>query len=622
MYSVKSSGCLGLKIVVTLAVFVLASCSEDVPPRPNILLILADDLGYNDLSLNNTGETATPNIDALALEGTRFSRFFADSTCSPARAALMSGMYASRVGFKPTGRGLTPELVTLAELLKQAGYRTHHVGKWHLGDSIRSAWPDRQGFDSYFGFHNQWELNAKEVDGLTRLAKPTYYNPLLRTNGGPLVGHNGHLTDILAKEVSRSIWEFKGKTPWFVNYWTYAPHTPIEPPASAAAQFDDTVQGRLFASLSALDDGIGLVLAALQESGQLENTLVIFASDNGGTQRHFQSNAPLLGAKMSYLPGGIRTPLIFRWPGVISEAQINHSSVAIQDIYPTIAALLGLKLPTKLDGIDISRAFAGEQLESRNLFWESDSASTRNRYGAMIGDKWWLAKSPTWGLGSFDAQLYELQDGLRSDGNALEASSQTFKDIYRKYQEWNKDVNRVSISVAQDLAGSGTASGSQNLRTPGFDGFTFGIGIELHNEDAVFHIARQGELWSLNYLGKDKIQLQMGSLTIPVVLSDSEYVNGECRSIVISGYFKRKTFIFASPPGANLSIYVDGKRVASEYMEGELEDEKWIPYLTELGNDLSFSDAKLGRPIILSDFLLPAETTRIAELHDELCRAL
>ena len=151
-----------------------------VSAKPNIVLILLDDMGFNDLGANGNTAVTTPNLDKLASEGVRFTRHYTDSTCTASRIGIMTGMSPAKQGFRPDNLGLSPELSTLSEMLQEAGYSTHHIGKWHIGFASKLAWPKAQGFDSFFGFLNQFLLKDPHQAGAWTMAKPTYHNPWLQ----------------------------------------------------------------------------------------------------------------------------------------------------------------------------------------------------------------------------------------------------------------------------------------------------------------------------------------------------------------------------------------------------------------------------------------------------------
>lgn len=336
---------------------------------PNILMIVVDDLGYDDTSAINSGGISTPNIQGIAEQGVTFTRHYADATCAPSRVAILTGRYPERSGFRHAGTQIPTEYITLAESLRGVGYSTHLVGKWHAGEDRRSGWPGAQGFDSWFGFLNQWELAGVLTTANKGTQQPTYRNPWLRTDGGELIQHQGHLTDILTNRTVQKLNELKGESrPWFVYHAFLAPHDPIEPAPRYLKQFPTTPEGEYRALITQLDDAIGRLLAAVAED---ENTLVLFVSDNGGTNSRRNNNYPFFGKKNETYEGSYRTPLIFSWPGRIPVRQVIDDVVMNVDIYPTLIAATGAVVTKDTDGRNLWPAItAGNKVPMRGRSWE------------------------------------------------------------------------------------------------------------------------------------------------------------------------------------------------------------------------------------------------------------
>ena len=226
-------------------------CGAADAARPNILLILADDLGISDLSsfrlAEGTGPAITPTIDRLAREGLRFGRFYSDASCAATRAGLLTGRYPASLGFRPAGAGIDPGIVTLPERLREAGYTTRLIGKWHLGYDDREAWPLQQGFDRFYGFLNQFFLQRPSDNPAP--GRPGYVDPAIR---------EGAADD----------------DPWFLAFWPYAPHDPPQPPGDIASRFEETPAGRHRALIATLDRQVERLLATLEESGQRDRTQI------------------------------------------------------------------------------------------------------------------------------------------------------------------------------------------------------------------------------------------------------------------------------------------------------------------------------------------------------------
>ena len=350
---------------------------------PNLVFILADDLGWSDLGCYGTDLHETPHLDRLAREGVRFTQAYAMPVCSPTRAAILTGRHAARLHFTiwregalgvphdqrlvppPTIADLPASEVTLAEVLKGAGYLTFHVGKWHLGDAAHS--PETQGFDLNIG-GTHWGAPA------------TYFYPFSGPSGssgefryvpGLGLGKPGDYLDDRLTDEALKLMNQAGDRPFFLNLCFHCPHTPIEGKAHLVEHYQSKLKPGLHhrnpgyaAMVQTLDENVGRVLARLKERGLAERTLVIFASDNGGyvnTNRGLQvtDNSPLRSGKGSLYEGGIRVPLIVRLPGVTPPGAACDEPVICTDFFPTILELCGLSASSQpaplkpLDGLSL-----------------------------------------------------------------------------------------------------------------------------------------------------------------------------------------------------------------------------------------------------------------------------
>lgn len=346
---------------------------------PNIVLIVADDLGWSDLSCTGSDFYETPNIDGLAAQGMRFTNAYAAAAnCAPSRAALLSGLYAPRTGVytvasahrgKPAERALNcpennteldPRFVTIAEALREAGYVTGMFGKWHLGTGPTG--PEAQGF----------EVN---IAGGRAGAPKSYFSPY----GNPQIedGPDGeHLTERIGREAAGFV-RAHADEQFFLYVPFYAVHTPIQPPKDRLEHFKDKQPGtvhthaRYAALVAAMDAAVAQVLAAIDETDMTERTIVLFTSDNGGFGGT-TSNAPLRGAKGMFYEGGIRVPLIVRWPGKIEGGALNDVPVTGVDFYPTLLEIAGVPNSgdAHLDGVSFAPALRGESFNpERAIFW-------------------------------------------------------------------------------------------------------------------------------------------------------------------------------------------------------------------------------------------------------------
>ena len=446
---------------------------------PNIVLILADDLGWNDLSLNGGGvaggRVATPNIDAIADKGVQFTQgYAANATCAPSRAALLSGRYATRFGFEftPTPPGMmqiVPRLptayprlrrsvihegaepvpfeemgmpaseITIAELLAERGYHTVHIGKWHVGRTNGMA-PHEQGFAEsllmtsglYLPEDDPGVVNAKQdFDPIDRFlwANMQY---AAAYNGEPAMEPKGYLTDYYTDQAV-SVIEANRERPFFLYLAHWAPHTPLQ----ATREDYDALEGiephraRVYgAMVRALDRSVGRVLEALERNGLSENTLVLFTSDNGGAGYIGlpDVNAPFRGWKMSFFEGGIHVPFLAKWPGRIAPGTRYDAPVHHFDLYATAAAAAGAPLPTdrEIDGVDLLPFVAGASgVPHRALFWKSGASRT-----ALV-DGWKLNVSDppgrTWlyDLGTDPTEQHDLSGAHPARVAALRAALET-----------------------------------------------------------------------------------------------------------------------------------------------------------------------------------------------------
>ncbi|MBD3181661.1 sulfatase-like hydrolase/transferase [Candidatus Poribacteria bacterium] len=346
--------------------------------KPNVVLILVDDLGYGDLACCGSDDMRTPNLDNMAASGVRFENFYANCpVCSPTRASVMTGRYPDMVGVPGVIRThamsnfgrLSQNAVMLPEALDKAGYNTAIIGKWHLGLEQPNT-PNIRGFDHFNGF-----LGDMMDDYYTHRRHDINYMRLNEKEIDP----EGHATDLFSDWACEYIKKQAGKENPFFMYLAYnAPHTPIQPPEEWFVKVRDREPGidekraKLVALIEHMDYGIGKVLKALEESGQKENTLVIFTSDNGGQLNVGANNGPLNGGKGQMLEGGIKEPMFAVWPGHI-EAGSHRKRVGLtMDLFPTICDAAGVDFSHEIDGFSIlpDMLNAGkDEFDERMLFW-------------------------------------------------------------------------------------------------------------------------------------------------------------------------------------------------------------------------------------------------------------
>jgi len=353
-----------------------------MPDRPNILLILVDDMGYGDFGIYNQGLNETPALDALALESLCFTQHYSAScVCAPARAALLTGRYPHRTGAIDTleGRGLDRlalDEITLADVLRGAGYATGLIGKWHLGALDARYHPNARGFDEFVGFRGGWQ---------------DYYDWHLDVNGRAYHSDGRYLTDVFTEEAVAFVRRHRNE-PFFLHLTYNAPHFPLQAPEADVAPFAERGLfnegvSTLYGMLRAMDRGVGRLLTELDALGLADNTIVLFTSDNGpqfggqGARCTTRFNCGFNGAKGHVYEGGIRVPALLRWPAGLSAQGPFDGLVHLTDWFPTLLDAAGLCAPAgrHIDGVSILPVLRGEPpAEEPRRFWQW------NRYTPVV----------------------------------------------------------------------------------------------------------------------------------------------------------------------------------------------------------------------------------------------
>jgi arylsulfatase A-like enzyme len=413
--------------------------------KPNILVILADDLGYADISLHGSREVVTPNIDAIAKNGLQCtSGYVSGPYCSPTRAGLLTGRYQQRYGheFNPallaqggTGQGLSPSEVTLADRLKAAGYATGLVGKWHLGEEERFH-PLNRGFTEFFGFLPGSHSYLVSDD-------PTR-GPIYR--GRQRVELDGYLTDVLAREAAAFI-DRHQKQPFFLYLAFNAVHTPMHAPELLLQKFahvKDPTRRTYLAMTAALDEAVGTVLGKVRAAGLEENTLVFFLSDNGGPIGKFapngSSNVPLRGSKGDTWEGGIRVPFLVQWKGRLPAGKRYDHPVIQLDIFTTALAAAGAEAQRgeKLDGVNLVPFLEGKDTAPPHaaLFWRFGE-----QMAVRMGD-WKLVRADLstnapFGKIAERPMLVNLAEDIGEKTDLAERQPGKVKELQEHWQKWN-----------------------------------------------------------------------------------------------------------------------------------------------------------------------------------------
>ena len=459
-----SSTRIAAAVVALPLVVALSQAAAAAGSRPNVVVIVADDLGYHDVGVHGCTDCPTPHIDSIAAGGVRCtSGYVSGPYCSPTRAGLLTGRYQTRFGheFNPgpataadENFGLPLDQVTLADRLKKLGYSTGMVGKWHLG-YLPQFRPQKRGFDEFFGFlggaHSYIDAKA---DGA---------NPILR--GNEPVDEKEYLTDAFAREAEAFIEKNKAN-PFFLYLAFNAVHTPMQaddPRLKKFASIEDKTRRTYAAMMSAMDDGIGRVIAKLQATDLTKNTLIMFISDNGGPTMpgvtiNGSINKPLRGSKRTTLEGGIRVPFFVKWPGQLAAGKVYEQPVIQIDILPTALAAAGIDLAENdtIEGLDLLPFLRGneESAPHEALYW---------RFGRQMA-----IRQGDWKLVRYDAtvdgmrgqiagpKLYNLADDVGENNDLMEKEPDKAAALQAKWDEWNES------NVPALWGGDGRGRGRRN----------------------------------------------------------------------------------------------------------------------------------------------------------------
>ena len=445
-------------VCLALAAFAFSfsvSASADEAKKPNIIFIMADDLGYADIGSYGAPDAKTPHIDSLAVDGLKFTNFYAMSCqCTPSRTAILTGRYPQRagglecaIGTGNVGRydeaealaakgelGLPAEYAVLAPALKGVGYVNGVFGKWHLGYEPKFS-PLEQGFDRFTGFlgGNVEYFEHYETSGLDVYVK-----------GREPIDREGYLTDLITEDAVAFLDERAAEpdTPFFLYLPHGAPHFPFQGPGDrepkrTAENWMDGTRINYVAMLESLDDGVGKVLEALEKNGQAENTIVIFTSDHGAMEPGL--NTPWRDYKSTTFEGGLRVPCVVRWPGKIEPGTVSHQVGTLMDLTASFLQIAGTEAPDQkpLDGIDIlGHVLDGKPEMPRTLYW---------RY--RRGDKtWWGARDGNLKLvrkqegDAVEEWLFDLATDPTETKSVTSERPEEYGALQRKVLLWEKEV--------------------------------------------------------------------------------------------------------------------------------------------------------------------------------------
>ncbi|HYF01219.1 MAG TPA: arylsulfatase [Planctomycetota bacterium] len=390
--------------------------------RPNIIVILTDDQGYGDLGRHGNPVIETPNLDRLHDESVRFTDFHVSPTCSPTRAALLSGRHEFKVGVTHTiheRERLSLKATTVAQVLKSAGYKTGIFGKWHLGDEAEYR-PDRRGFDEVF-IHGAGGIGQSYPGSCGDAPKNSYFDPVILHNG-TFVKTAGYCTDVFFAQAQRWVEAAKGTSPFFCWIATNAPHAPHHVPARYEQRYlDKGVTGepaKFLGMVSNIDENVGRLLETLRALGLEKDTLVVFMNDNGGTAGTRIHNAGMKGQKGTAHRGGSRGISFWRWPGTLAPGAVDALTAHV-DLFPTFAALAGAGLPGGLEGRsllpllkDATAAWADDRLFVTHVGrWGPGAAPEKFGKCSVRWREYLLVREgPRWGLYDLKADIGETRD--------------------------------------------------------------------------------------------------------------------------------------------------------------------------------------------------------------------
>ena len=413
--------------------------------RPNIVFVLVDDMGYGDLGCTGGKDIPTPHVDRLAREGVRFTDFYSNApVCTPTRAAFMTGRWQQRVGLewalgytaacerRVDGRwmpepdmhalGLPTREVTVAQMLKRAGYATGAFGKWHLGYPPEYN-PVRRGFDEYFG----------TLLGHADYYRHGYYDGTYALRDGeqaPKV--EGYLTDLVSRRAVEFVRKHAGR-PFFLYVPYQAVHAPYQPPGRpdppvTRENMTDGDRRTYAAMLAKVDEGVGMLLGELDRLGLASNTLFVFSSDNGGA--HYSDNSPLFNGKQTLWEGGIRVPCLMRWPARLPAGGVSRQMGITLDLTATFLAAAGATSDRLLDGVDL---LDGRELQ-RTFFWRIDNAARKQK--AVRHGRWKYVQD-----GGYVHLLFDLEEDVGERRNLAIHHPDVMRDLQRRLAAWEAEVD-------------------------------------------------------------------------------------------------------------------------------------------------------------------------------------
>lgn len=432
--------------------------------KPNIIIIMTDDMGYADVGFNGCKDIPTPNIDRIANEGIRFDEGYVSfPVCGPSRAGFLTGRYQDRFGFTTNPSidpnnpiaGLPIEEETMAQVLKKANYNNAIIGKWHMGTNAVFH-PLERGFDYFYGFLSGGHHYFPEKLTLNNLSevkkKWQWYSTKIIENRAP-VEIKEYLTDALSNAAVNFIDKQVKDDQQFMLYLAYnAPHTPLQASEKYLSRFPnikDKKRKTYAAMVSAVDDGVGRVLDALKEQALDEDTIIVFLSDNGGARNNGSDNGPLRGLKGDLFEGGVRVPFAIRWKGVIPEGNSYKNPVSSLDIMATIVAQTNVKINPErpLDGVDLIPFLTGKNNGAPHEYlfwrkWEQNAMAIRHGNYKLVANKKQDQEPP---------ELFDLSTDISESKNLKSEKLKISKDLQKEWNNWNKELKeRVFPALGKD----------------------------------------------------------------------------------------------------------------------------------------------------------------------------